>query len=136
MRSSTIRAELQSNICQVWSVVADNANTQWRSDLSKVEILEDGNSFIEYTHKGHWTKFTITCKEPCFCYEFDMENPHFRGHWKGLFFETKAQGTRIEFSETLYIKNPLIELISYLAMPLKKIQKQYVLDLKKALGEI
>jgi hypothetical protein len=135
MRKSTITAIFRSECEKVWNIVTDNTNFTWRSDLSKIEILGNGNSFIEHTKNGYQTKFTITCKEPYSRYEFDMGNNYFSGHWLGIFSQTSENGTRIEFTEILNIKNPIIEILSYVTMPLKKIQKTYVNDLRKALGE-
>lgn len=135
MRRSNITATFASNIEKVWDIVTNNSDYVWRSDLSRIETIDEGNSFIEYTTKGHWTKFTITCKEIYKRYEFDMENDFFRGHWTGLFEKTDEGGTIIEFTEILYIKKPVMELLSYIGMPLKKIQKRYIADLRRKLGE-
>lgn len=51
----------------------------WRSDLSKIEILNE-NQFIEYTKDGCMTIFTITIREPFKRWEFDMENDNIKGH--------------------------------------------------------
>jgi hypothetical protein len=120
---------------KVWDVVTDNTNFAWRSDLSNVRISEDGKTFVETTQGGYRTTFIITLKEPFSRYEFDMENKNFSGHWTGVFSSTVDNGTRIEFTEDIRIKNPLTELLSYIVMPLKKMQKAYAEDLRKALGE-
>lgn len=52
MKKSSITALFKSDIEAVWSVVTDNQNYSWRSDLSKIDILGDGKTFIEYTKKG------------------------------------------------------------------------------------
>ena len=59
----------------------------------------------------------------------------FTGFWIGHFSETENGGTKIIFKENIFIKNPIIIVISYLFMDLKKIQNTYVLDLKRKLGE-
>jgi hypothetical protein len=135
MRRSTIAATYRSDVKKVWDVVTDNANFTWRSDLSDVQVSEDGKTFVETTKGGYQTTFAITLKEPFSRYEFDMENKNFSGHWVGVFSSTGDNGTRIEFTEDIRIPNPLMELLSYIAMPLKKTQKTYAEDLRKALGE-
>ena len=135
MRKSTIIAEFKADKKSVWDVVTNNEDYGWRSDLSKIEVKENGKQFIEYTKGGFATTFTITKKEPYVCYAFDMENQNFHGHWKGLFSQTPEGGTKIEFTEELEIPNKIMEILSYGMMPLKKIQKTYIKDLKRKLGE-
>jgi len=133
MRKSNITATFQADIQTVWNIVTDNENYAWRSDLSKIEIVDGGKKFVEYTKDGFLTKFTITVKEYCKRYEFDMENKNFTGHWIGIFSIERNGETKIDFTEELKIKNFFVELISYLFMNLKKIQLTYIADLKKRL---
>jgi len=65
-----------------------------------------------------------------------MKNKNFTGYWTGLFSVTEEGGTKIIFTEKLYIKNPVMEILSYLFMNLKKMQKIYINDLKKKLQQI
>lgn len=136
MRKSSISATFQADVQTVWNIVTDNNNYAWRSDLTKIEILEGGNRFIEYTKDGFSMNFTITAKEDLKRYEFDMENKNMTGHWVGIFNNTEDNGTRIDFTEELYIRDPVMELLSHIFMNLKKIQQVYVTDLKKALKEM
>lgn len=135
MRKSKIAAVFHADIQTVWNVVTNNENYSWRSDLSKIEILGNGEKFIEHTKEGYQTNFTITVKEPYGRYEFDMENKNFTGHWIGIFTEVQNGGTKIDFTEEINIKKPVMELLSYLFMNIKKIQEQFVGDLRKALNE-
>ncbi len=135
MRNSNITAVFHTDIQTVWNLVTDNENYSWRSDLSKIEIMDDGERFIEHTKEGYQTFFHITVKEPYSRYEFDMENKNFSGHWVGILTALENGGTKIDFTEELSIKNPVIEILSYLFMNLKKIQERYVSDLRKALNE-
>lgn len=135
MRKSRLEATYRANVQAVWDIVTDNQNYSWRSDLLRVEVALDGRAFVEYTKKGFQTNFIITEKEPCKKYAFDMENQSFKGRWTGLFEETPQGGTKITFFEELWIKNLVIELLSYIGMPLQKIQRQYAEDLRRALGE-
>lgn len=132
MVKSNIKATFKSDIAKVWETVTSNRNYKWRSDLSKIKILEDGKRFVEYTKGGFPTMFTVTPKEPCSRYEFDMENKNMKGHWIGIFTET-AEGTAIDFTEEITVKNPFMKLLA--GLYLKKQQRTYVNDLKKALRE-
>ena len=135
MLKSTITETFDCDITEVWKVVTDNRNYHWRSDLSKIEILDD-KSFVEYGPKGFPTHFTITVKEEERRYEFDMENQNLTGHWTGIFIAMPEGGTRLEFTEELSVKNPFMALIARLFMPVKKIQKTYMEDLRKRLEDM
>ena len=54
MAISNLRAIFQRDIQTVWDVVTSLENYQWRSDLSKIEIIND-KQFIEYTKDGYAT---------------------------------------------------------------------------------
>ena len=74
MATSNIKENIDSDIHKVWEIVlAVEKYNQWRSDLSKTEIINE-NQFIEYTKDGFPTTFTITVVEPYKRWEFDMEN--------------------------------------------------------------
>ncbi len=132
MKRSSITAIFKSDIQTVWNIVTDNHNYLWRSDLSKIDTLEDGKTFIEYTKNGFPTTFTITLKKPFERYEFDMKNKNMKGHWVGTFTEAEG-GTRIEFTEEVSVNNPVMSLFA--GAYLKKQQAEYAADLRKALGE-
>jgi hypothetical protein len=134
-RKSEIIAYLNSDIKSVWDVVTNNRDFKWRSDIEGIEIFNDGKEFIEYHKKGASTKFKITKKREFREYEFNMENKMFTGFWTGYFFEVENGGTKIIFKENIFIKNPIIAILSYIFMNLKKIQTTYVEDLKKKLRE-
>ena len=134
-RKSEITATFKTDIKTVWDVVTNNNDYKWRSDIEHIEIIDNGNTFIEYTPNGISTKFTITKKNLYNRYEFNLENKSFTGSWIGNFSEIKEGGTKIIFTENIFVKNPIIRVLSYLFMDLKKIQNNYILDLKRKLGE-
>lgn len=63
MAISNIKAVFQSNLQTVWDTVTSLENYQWRSDLSRIEVVSE-KQFIEYTKDGYATTFTITASEP------------------------------------------------------------------------
>lgn len=134
-RVAEISAYFDTDVETVWNIVTNNHDYEWRSDISKIEISDDGSTFIEYNKNGNSTKFTITEKTKNKLYKFDMENKFFYGNWQGEFFEENGK-TKIVFIENIYVKNPIIKILSYLFMNLKKIQMQYVEDLKRKLNEM
>jgi hypothetical protein len=134
-RVAEITAEFNSNVKAVWDIVTNNNDYSWRSDIERVEVYNNEKEFIEYTHNGIATKFIITKKDEYSEYAFKIENKMFNGFWSGSFSETENGGARILFKENIFIKNPIVRVISYLFIDLKKIQNTYILDLKKKLGE-
>lgn len=135
-RISEVTAYFNSDIKSVWDVVTNTSDCKWRSDIERIEVLSDGKEFVEYTHGGNATKFMITKKNEHTQYEFNMENKMFNGFWSGYFSKTEDGGTKIIFKENIFIKNPIIRVISYFIMDLKKLQNTYISDLKKELGEL
>ena len=129
MAVSKIKAVFQNDIQTVWNIVTSLENYKWRSDLSKIEILNE-KQFIEYTKNGYATTFTITVQEPCKRWEFDMENSNMKGHWTGIFTEKDGQ-TEIDFTEDVTAKKLIMK--PFVKAFLKKQQEQYISDLRKAL---
>ncbi|MGN1303868.1 MAG: SRPBCC family protein [Oscillospiraceae bacterium] len=129
MAVSRLTALFQSDIKTVWDKVTSLENYQWRSDLSKIEIINE-KQFIEYTKDGFATTFTITVFEPYKRWEFDMENSNMKGHWIGIFAEKNGQ-TEIDFTEDVTVKKLFMK--PFVKTFLKKQQELYVSDLKKAL---
>ncbi len=130
MAVSTATATLDCGIEKVWEVVTSLENYQWRSDLSKIEVLSE-TQFIEYTKDGYPTTFTITVTEPLRRWEFDMDNGNMKGHWTGV-FKSKDGGTEITFTEDVTAKKLIMK--PFVKSFLKKQQALYISDLKKALG--
>lgn len=129
MAISKMKVVLQSEIKDVWNVVTSLDNYQWRSDLSKIEVISD-KQFIEYTKDGYATTFIITVTKPFERWEFDMENSNMRGHWTGIFSTQNGQ-TEIELIEDVMAKKLILK--PFVKAYLKRQQKRYVLDLRKAL---
>ena len=129
MAISNIKVSLSCDIQKVWEAVTSLEDYAWRSDLGKIEIVNE-NQFIEYTKDGYATTFTMTEKEPCKRYEFDMENGNMQGHWTGIFTK-KGNSTELDFTEDVTAKKLLMK--PFVKGYLKKQQQLYVSDLKKFL---
>ncbi len=129
MAVSKIKAVFQNDSHTVWNIVTSLGHYQWRSDLSRIEVINE-KQFIEYTKDGYATTFTITVSDPCRRWEFDMENSNMKGHWTGIFTEKDGQ-TEIEFTEDVTAKKLIMK--PFVKAYLKKQQKQYISDLRKAL---
>ena len=129
MAISNIKAVFPGNVQEIWDIVTSLEKYQWRSDLSKVEIINE-KQFVEYTKEGYATTFTFTVFEPFKRWEFDMENSNMKGHWIGIFVERNGQ-TEIDFTEDVIPKKLMLK--PFVKAFLKKQQELYVSDLRKAL---
>lgn len=130
MATSNIKEIIDHDIYKVWeTVLAVEKYSEWRSDLSKTEIINE-KQFIEYTKAGYATTFTVTVVKPYKRWEFDMENTNMKGHWVGV-FTSSGNGTLIDFTENVIPKKWFIK--PFVKSYLKKQQKQFVVDLKKVL---
>ncbi len=130
MAISNIKADFQYEIEKVWNTVTSLENYSWRSDLSKIEVLENSNKFVEYTKEGYTTNFTVTKSESLKRWEFDIENDNIKGHWTGVFSYQNGV-TTVDFTEDVIAKKVIMK--PFVGMYLKKQQKTYIADLRKAL---
>ena len=130
MAISNMKVTFECDIKKVWETVTSLEKYAWRSDLSKIEVLND-KQFIEYTNEGYATTFTITVMEPFKRWEFDMENDNMKGHWIGVFTQKDGQ-TEIDFTEDVIAKKVFMK--PFVKSYLKKQQSQYISDLKKELS--
>ncbi|MBP3569585.1 MAG: SRPBCC family protein [Lachnospiraceae bacterium] len=128
MAVSNIKATFACDVQKVWNIVISLENYQWRSDLSKIEVISD-TQFVEYTKDGYATNFMVTAREPYKRWEFDMENSNMKGHWTGVFKEMDGL-SEIEFTEEVTAKKLLMK--PFVGAYLKKQQAQYVADLQRA----
>lgn len=114
---------------QVWQTVTDLSCTDWRSDLRRVEVLDEIH-FVEHTKSGYATKFTVTACEPFHSWAFVMENGNMTGSWEGIFQEAEG-GTQLTCTETVEGKRWWMR--PFVSGYLKRQQKRYLEDLRKEL---
>ena len=129
MATSNIKATFLCDVKRAWNTVTSLHNYQWRSDLGRIEVLDE-KRFVEYTKEGYSTTFTVTCEIPYERWEFDMENRNMKGHWIGLFKESDGI-TEIDFTEDVQSKKVIMK--PFIKGFLKKQQGLYVSDLRKEL---
>lgn len=129
MAVSNIKAVLESDVKTVWETITSLEKYSWRSDLSKIEALNE-KQFVEYTKKGYATTFTITRTEPYKRREFNMENDNMKGHWTGVFTQ-KGENTEIDFTEEVTAKKIIMK--PFVKAYLKKQQALYISDLRNFL---
>lgn len=129
MPVSKIKAEFDYDIQKVWDIVTSLKCYSWRSDLSRIEVLDD-KTFIEYTKDGYATHFKITVFDMYKRYEFDMENENMKGHWQGIFTFLNNK-TSVEFKENITAKKIIMK--PFVKIYLKKQQQKYISDLMQAI---
>lgn len=132
MVKSNIKKEFHCDIEKLWNIITDNTKYAWRSDLSKIEIVDDKH-FIEYAQNSYPTYFTITSKVNLKEYKFDIENTNIKGKWIGIFKKLDNDNVLLDFTEEIETNNFIMKL---LAKPyLKNQQKRYMKDLEKELNQ-
>lgn len=131
MAISNVKVVFPCDVKRVWEVVTSLQNYAWRSDLDKIEIVNE-NQFVEYTKEGYATTFTITGQERYKRWEFDMENDNIKGHWTGIFSEKNGQ-TEIDFTEEVTAKKVFMK--PFVKAYLKKQQAAYIRDLEAKLEQ-
>ena len=114
---------------QVWQVVTALSYTAWRSDLARVEVLDEAH-FVEYTKSGYATNFTVTTYESLSRWAFIMENDNMSGSWEGI-FEAAEGGTRLHCTETVNAKHWWMR--PFVPGYLKRQQRLYLDDLRREL---
>ena len=128
MVKSNIKKEFYCDIEKLWNIITNNTNYSWRSDLSKIEIVDDKH-FIEYTKNNYPTYFTITSKVNLKEYKFNIKNTNIKGKWIGIFKKLDNGKVLLDFTEEIETNNLVMKL---LAKPyLKSQQKRYINDLVK-----
>ena len=132
MIRSNIKKQFSCDRNKLWDIITDNSNYVWRSDLSKIEIIDDTH-FVEYTKNNFPTYFTITSKEKLKEYKFDLENTNLKGKWIGIFKELPNGNIELDFTEEIEVNNFIMKIFakSYL----KSQQKRYMRDLERALNK-
>ena len=132
MIKSNIKKQFSCDKNKLWDIITDNSNYKWRTDLSKIEIIDE-NHFIEYTKNNFPTYFTITAKEKLKEYKFDLENANLKGRWISTFKELPNGQIELDFTEEIEVNSLIMKL---LAKPyLKSQQKRYMRDLEKELNK-
>ena len=133
MIKSNIKKEFLCDIEKLWDIITDNTKYSWRSDLSKIEIVDDKH-FIEYAKNNYPTYFTITSKISFKEYKFDIENTNIKGKWTGIFIKSDNGKVLLDFTEEIETNNIIMKLI---AKPyLKSRQKRYMKDLEKRIKQV
>ena len=63
MAVSKVTRSFSCTVEQLWQIVTDLSHTDWRSDLARVEVLDE-TRFVEHTKSGYATHFAVTTCKP------------------------------------------------------------------------
>ena len=129
MATSRVTVRFPCPVEQVWQTVTDLSRTAWRSDLARVEVLDEAH-FVEHTKSGYATYFTVTARDPLRRWSFTMENGNMSGSWEGC-FETAADGARLHCTETVNAKRWWMR--PFVPGYLRRHQRLYLDDLRREL---
>ena len=129
MAISQVIVSFPCSVEKVWYTVTDLSRTTWRSDLKRVEVLDETH-FVEHTKSGYATNFTVMVCEPFHSWAFAMENDNMSGSWEGIFQEVEG-GTQLTCTETVKGKHWWMR--PFVPGYLKRQQKRYLEDLRKEL---
>lgn len=125
-----IKKKFDCNIEKIWDIITDNSDYSWRSDLSRIEIIDEYH-FVEYTKNNYPTYFTIISKKRLKEYQFLVENTNMKGNWIGCLRELPNGEVEFDCTEEVEVANVMMKL---LARPyLKSQQRRYMKDLDKRL---
>ena len=127
---------LEYNVKAIWDIVVNNSDYGWRSDIKKIELLDNENWMEYYDEEGkYYSKFILKNKEKYTLYSFDIENKNYYGNWTGRFIEINENETKLIFTEKINVKNKIMKVFAKIFWNLGKIQEQYFVDLIKKLKE-
>ena len=129
MATSRVTVRFPCPVERVWQIVTDLSNTAWRSDLKRVEVLDEAH-FVEHTRGGYATHFTVMACEPPRRWAFTMENGNMAGSWEGI-FEGVEGGARLTCTETVNARRWWMR--PFVPGYLKRQQRRYLDDLRREL---
>ena len=129
MATSKVTVHFSCSVERVWQTVTDLSRTAWRSDLTRVEVLDEAH-FVEHTKSGYATNFTVTACERLQRWAFTMENDNMSGSWEGI-FEAAEGGTRLHCTETVNARHWWMR--PFVPGYLKRQQRLYLDDLRREL---
>lgn len=130
MPTSRVTVHFPCPVERVWQVVTNLTNTAWRSDLARVEVLDETH-FVEHTKSGYATNFTVTACEPIRRRAFAMGNGNMSGSWEGIFETAEGGGTQLHCTETVNARHWWM--LPFVPGYLKRQQRLYLDDLRREL---
>jgi len=132
MINLNIRKEFNCSIEKIWNVITNNNDYLWRSDLKKIEIVDESH-FIEYDKNNYPTYFKITSKKRLKEYKFELENTNIFGTWIGTLKENENGVVILDCTYEVTAKSKLKKIV--IKPYLKISQQRYMKDLERKVYE-
>ena len=98
--------DLPWSVSQVWRVVTDVGQWQWRSDLERCERVDERN-FVEYPRGGKPIRFTTVRRQEERLWEFSIDGESLEGCWRGVFVPA-GSGCRLSFTEDVDVRGRFV----------------------------
>ncbi len=110
---------------------------EWRTDLKQIVPGEEPGTFREDLVSKLRIKSECVVMEDIRPRQFrvSFENNRYRGDRSFILRRQENGGTKMHFTETIVIQNPVSDVLSFLYLHIEKRQMQYIRDLKKYLRE-
>ena len=131
-RVQRVEAEvrLPAGVADVWGRVAVDRTQAWRSDLARVEVIDD-QRWIEHPRSGPPVRFAAVRVEAPRRFVVAFEGSGFRGTWDGSFVE-EAGATVLRFSEEVDVENPFMRVVARLFFGPDRAMARYRADLERS----
>lgn len=130
MAIDNIKVTLLCPIEKVWDKVTDLNDFTWRSDLINIRIIDE-NTFVEISKDEIETYFKVIECIKNQSWSLEIENENMKGTWIGKFY-SHGDKTTLDFTENIMSKKIIFK--PFVGSYLRKQQKSYFKDLKKALN--
>ncbi|MCM1497670.1 MAG: hypothetical protein NC124_04310 [Clostridium sp.] len=122
------RFKLPFSIEVMWDVLTSLENYSWRSDLVRIEIINE-KQFIQYTSGGDAITCTVVQEIKYRHWEFEMENEDMKGRWACMLFSWGEKRTEINLAEEIVVKK--FYLMPFVNSYLNRRHITYVKDLTR-----
>lgn len=120
----------------IWNLMTDIKDQQWRSNLTNIEVFDDGSRFIENSLDGYATEYQVKIFEPYNRLEIKIENDSIEGSYLIIFSDMDEEvdkGTEITFVYDVEAKNVVQK--PFVKNYVETQMTVYIKDLCAALGE-
>jgi hypothetical protein len=129
---------VKAPIEQTWETITDlTRQTQWRSDLQKLEIkdsIEGLDVWTEILKSGEVLQLKTLISKPLNTLQLELRpNSVFKGFWEGQFIKNQS-GTTLRIKETSRVANPLYRPYIKLFQNFDHLVERYHDDLKRHFG--
>ena len=130
----------KSDIKTIWELMTDIKDQKWRSNLTNIEIFDDGKHFIEHSFDGYATDYQVKVFEPYERIEINIENSYIEGSYLIIFgkvddLDTKENNKKTEMTFIYDVEAKLAVQKPFIKNYIEAQMLAYIKDLCAALCE-